>query len=331
MLNRLALGLNQAYALPANGDTCLRYKNTSNASEFFIVEYMRKDSVKRADAPDEGLLIWHVDEKGDNSAQDMTAAKHYPLSVEQADGLFELEKNGTKRAGDLYRAGYKDTFNDTTTPNSKWWNGTASGFAVCNVGALDPSMNVTIGCSGTITPIADAGLSTGDASPALDGRAGSGGVSGAGGAGPGGAGGSTGARDAGSGTGRRDSATADVGPDLGSPGVGGATGRGGNTGEPSATGGTPGSDGAVASTGGNTQAGGSAGGTVSAGGNSGSGGKLAADAGKDPATQTHATDASGCSCTMGAAGAGSGSPLLIGLFLGSLALALGRRRTRGQR
>jgi len=325
------IGLNQAYALPANGDTCLRYKNTSNASEFFIVEYMRKDSVKRADAPDEGLLIWHVDEKGDNSAQDMTAAKHYPLSVEQADGLFELEKNGTKRAGDLYRAGYKDTFNDTTTPNSKWWNGTASGFAVCNVGALDPSMNVTIGCSGTITPIADAGLSTGDASPALDGRAGSGGVSGAGGAGPGGAGGSTGARDAGSGTGRRDSATADVGPDLGSPGVGGATGRGGNTGEPSATGGTPGSDGAVASTGGNTQAGGSAGGTVSAGGNSGSGGKLAADAGKDPATQTHATDASGCSCTMGAAGAGSGSPLLIGLFLGSLALALGRRRTRGQR
>jgi hypothetical protein len=36
-------------------------------------------------------------------------------------------------------------------------NGSASGFAVCSVGALDPSMNLTVGCSGPITPVADAG------------------------------------------------------------------------------------------------------------------------------------------------------------------------------
>jgi M6 family metalloprotease-like protein len=308
------VGVVQSYALTANGDTCLRYKNASNSAEFFIVEYMKKDTVKRPDTPDEGLLIWHVDEKGDNSLQDMTPTKHYALSVEQADGLFELEKNGTKRTNDLYHAGNKDTFNDTTTPNSKWWNGNASGFSVCNVGALDPSINVTVGCSN-----------------------GDGGIGGAPGTG-GSAGGTGGAGDAGRDATNRDATTSrDVITDavsLGMGGSSGAGGRGGRTGDASAaTGGATGSGGAPAS-GGTVQAGGASGGAGVGGGSgkggagfggtsannggshgNGSGGSSSAhDAGKDSPSETHAkADESGCSCTVGAGHSGK-LPALILMF-----------------
>jgi len=330
------VGLNQAYALASNGDTCLRYKNASASTEFFMVEYLRKESVRRPDAPDEGLLVWHIDEKGDNSLQDMTASKHYECSVEQADGLFDLEKNGKSRSGDLFHAGYKDTFNDTTTPNSKWWNGSTSGFAVCNVGALDPAINVTVGCSGTITPVIDAGAGGTNGS---GGNSGGGGMSGSGGrSGSGG----TNARDAGRDSGNRDSVGSDVAQEVsglgtgGSAGVRGSGGAGGDMANADAgptSGGNPGGGGA-SSTGGTVQIGGTSGGAGSGGtqgkGGSGSGGtssraggtSASADAGKQ--AQADASK-SGCSCTLGA----RRSPGLAAFLLGLASFAtFGLRRRR---
>jgi M6 family metalloprotease-like protein/MYXO-CTERM domain-containing protein len=280
---------NLSYSLPANGDTCLRYKNASNASEFFVLEYMRKDSVKRADTPDEGLLIWHVDEAGDNSAQDMTPTKHYVLSVEQADGLFELEKDGTKRAGDLYHAGYKDRFDDTTTPNSKWWNGSASGLTVCNIGALDPSMSVSVGCNGPVEP---ASIPDGGAGGSLA----TGGATGAGGgSGTGGATGAGGARDAGREGAARDSAAEaqDAAVESTGPGNGGSTAAGGTSGS-----------GGVASTGGVASSGGvsGSGGTTASGGTVGSGGQRSTA----PASGGASGSASGGSVAAGGAGGGGG-------------------------
>jgi M6 family metalloprotease-like protein len=303
------VGLNQAYSLPANGDTCLRYKNASNSSEFFMVEYMRKESPKRPNTPDEGLLIWHVDQKGDNSAQDMTATKHYVLSVEQADGLFELEKNGTKRAGDLYHSGYKDAFNDTTTPNSNWWNGSASGFAVCNVGALDPSMNVTVGCSGPITPVADAGAGGAAGAggrTAADAGPGSGGT-----AGTSGTGGSAGARDAGREAAIRDSASADIAQDLPSQATGGSAGSGGRAGGtgPDAlpgSGGTAGNGGASGRGGAAGGAGSMAGGSTISGGSGGAGGGAAGGTAGKAGTPAGGSATGGSSGTAGAGGSGTG-------------------------
>jgi M6 family metalloprotease-like protein len=349
-------GLNQAYALAANGDTCLRYKNANSSTEFFMVEYMRKDSVKRPDTPDEGLLIWHVDEQGDNSLQDRTASKHYELSVEQADGLFELEKNGTKRAGDLFHAGYKDAFGDTTTPNSKWWNGSASDFAVCSVGALDPSMNVTVGCSGPITPVADAGAGgasgTGggkgsSGGSGAGGTLGSGGLFGSGGlsSSGGNAGGSTGAggtSDAGRDGVNRDSGFADAALDLaglgsgGSGGKGGATGSGGKSGTTNPDALAASGSGGTTANGGSAQTGGATGGAGSGGrqgGGSGSGGtstggsgaNTTPDAGKDGGKQASAK--SGCSCAVGA----PPSPNLRALLLALSCAAVLLHRRRGKR
>ncbi len=304
-------GLNQAYALTANGDTCLRYKNPSASTEFFMVEYMRKESVKRPDAPDEGLLIWHIDEKGDNSLQDMTASKHYECSVEQADGLFELEKNGRKRAGDLFHAGYKDVFNDTTTPNSKWWNGSASGFAVCDVGALDPAMNVSVGCTGPIAPVVDAGAG---------GAAGSGGASGSGG--KTGSGGASGTRDAGRDGNNREVARRDAADDVASADSAGARdvrGSGGTGGHTTSTDAGPASGG-NAGRGGAGGTGGAATGGSRTGGNQGSGGSgaggtssgssVASDAGKQPSA---ASSESGCGCALGSTSTPRPALLVLGL------------------
>ncbi len=146
-------GVNQTFTLPANGDTALRYRNPGNTREYFIVENLLKTGWNSA-APDQGLLVWHVDEAGDNSWQDMTPTRHYELSVEQADGLFELERNVRNGAdGDLFHAGYKTLFDATTTPNSNWWSGAQSGLRLSNIGAIGGTMSVTVG-TGTVTTYA---------------------------------------------------------------------------------------------------------------------------------------------------------------------------------
>ncbi|QNU68190.1 M6 family metalloprotease domain-containing protein [Ruminiclostridium herbifermentans] len=132
----------------------------SNANEYFLIENIKKAG-RYSNMPDEGLLIWHIDEKGINDYNQMTASRHYQVSVEQADGLFQLEKNiNLGRAGDLFRAGYKTAFDDTTTPNSKWWNGTSSGLKISNIGPVGTTLTFTLD-SGTAAvntaPVVDAG------------------------------------------------------------------------------------------------------------------------------------------------------------------------------
>jgi M6 family metalloprotease-like protein len=326
------VGLNQAFSLPANGDTCLRYKNASNSNEYFILEYMKKDSAKRPDAPDDGLLIWHVDDRGDNSAQDMTASKHYGLSVEQADGLFELEKNGKKRANDLFHAGNKDRFDDTTTPNSKWWNGNASGLTVCNIGPLDPAMSVTVGCSGPIEPatVTDAGVvPTGGAIDA--GSAGTGGRSGIRDAGRDGladaAGGGTGGSAPQGGTGGRAGST-------GSATSSAAAGTSGGAGSSNASSGG-GSSGGSSSKGGNnasssSRAGSSAGssGNASSAGGSSSKGSGGSSAGSSSATTASSSSGSGCGCRLADRQSQSSALALLLILLVALPLA---RRNAGRR
>ena len=95
----------------ANSLVSYRYSYSSNAKEFFIIE-SRVQTGRNASLPDEGLLIWHIDESGSNNNEQMTPSLHYKVSVEQADGAFHLENNVNQgESGDLFHAGYKDSFN----------------------------------------------------------------------------------------------------------------------------------------------------------------------------------------------------------------------------
>ena len=129
--------------LKANNFEAFKYTNPSNSNEFFYIE-ARKASGRSRWMPDHGLTIWHVDTSygTSNNFEDMTAAKHYIVSLEQADGQFHLEKgtNGGD-SNDLFDNGNTNGFTDTTTPDTKWWNGSASGLSVLNISPVGDTMH----------------------------------------------------------------------------------------------------------------------------------------------------------------------------------------------
>ncbi|MGY0499671.1 M6 family metalloprotease domain-containing protein [Nocardia sp. FBN12] len=114
-----------------------------NPTEYFIVEN-RARAGHDAGLPDEGVAIWHVDELGNNSNEQMTPALHYECSLEQADNRFDLENrvNGGD-TGDLY-AGPGAEFGTATAPGSRWWDGSSSGFEVTVTSPVGASMTVTV-------------------------------------------------------------------------------------------------------------------------------------------------------------------------------------------
>jgi subtilisin-like proprotein convertase family protein len=83
----------------------------------------------------------------------MSSSSHCELSLEQADGLFQLERqrNQMGDAGDLF-AGPGARFADTTVPGSKWWNGTSSNLTIEQVSAAGASVTFRCRLSDTVTP-----------------------------------------------------------------------------------------------------------------------------------------------------------------------------------
>jgi M6 family metalloprotease-like protein len=125
----------------ANSFTTYRFSHPTNTREFFLIDSRTKNG-RNASIPDEGLLIWHIDEDGSNNNEQMTHLLHYRVSVEQADGLFQLENgSGYGGSGDLFHAGYKDIFNDATLPDALWWNEEESGMSVSSISAVSSNMS----------------------------------------------------------------------------------------------------------------------------------------------------------------------------------------------
>ena len=120
--------------------------------EYFLIENRFKAG-RDSDLPDEGLVIWHVDEDGDNSHEQMTSANHYELSLEQADGLFQLEqRRGYNGDGADLFAGPGASFSDKSTPNSKWWNGIASNLTIDQITPAGQSISFRCLLSDVTTP-----------------------------------------------------------------------------------------------------------------------------------------------------------------------------------
>ena len=129
----------------ANSNVSFRYSNPSDSKEFFLIE-SRVKTGRNASFPDEGLVIWHIDENGSNDNEQMTSALHYKVSVEQADGLFQLESNASSGgANDCFHGGYKDAFDDFTLPNAQWWSGANSGLNISQISPVSGLMSFSVG------------------------------------------------------------------------------------------------------------------------------------------------------------------------------------------
>ncbi len=112
-------------------------------TEYFIAENRAKTGRDMA-LPDAGLAIWHVDENGSNSNEQMSSSMHYECSLEQADGQFDLEhKVNGGDANDLYGATAAPSFGPASSPNSNWWDGSASGLTFHSISAPGPLITVT--------------------------------------------------------------------------------------------------------------------------------------------------------------------------------------------
>jgi len=136
------------FVLPADGDTIVVVKNFHDEREFFTLEARKQSTLGNSlfSAP-LGLVIWHSDLKvhTGNNLENRTKYSHYRHSIEQRDGLFELEDSSSPiiNIGDIYLEG--NEFTDNTWPDSKWWAGESSGIEVKDIVFLDEeTIQVTV-------------------------------------------------------------------------------------------------------------------------------------------------------------------------------------------
>lgn len=143
-------------AMPSTGNVAYRFSKPGTPTEYFILENRGDDDKWAAASPDKGIAIWHIDETvGGNENQEMTPNSHYQVSLEQADGAFDLE-NGRNRGdgADLFDQATRK-FSNTTIPDSKWWSGGESGLIATVYGDIGASTRVVFSTLSPDTIVVD--------------------------------------------------------------------------------------------------------------------------------------------------------------------------------
>jgi len=155
----------------ANFNHFYRLQKPGVTTEYFLAE-CRYQTGHDADLPGSGVLIWHIDERGDNSTVNLnpnTTHNNYEATVVQADNAWDLEKyrnNGD--TNDLYysgnaSSGYANLFSDSSSPNAHWWSGAASGVKFSGFSAPATAMTFVVG---DLPPVANFSASpTGGSAP----------------------------------------------------------------------------------------------------------------------------------------------------------------------
>lgn len=114
-------------------------------AEYFLLENRQRTGYD-ASLPSAGILIWHVDETKNSNANEWypghTSSGNYLVALEQADGLWQIDKNTSYGDGadPFPGSSAKTTFSAATTPNSNAYAGTATYVTVTNISASGPTM-----------------------------------------------------------------------------------------------------------------------------------------------------------------------------------------------
>jgi M6 family metalloprotease-like protein len=134
--------------LPSTGNVGYRIRKPGSANEYFLFENRGTGDKWTNGALDRGIMIWHVDTLvSGNRNQQMTQTSHYEVSLEQADGRFDLE-NGDNRgdSSDFFDNTVPFLTNDTN-PDADWWDGSPSNIRAEVTSPAGASMNVSFGGS----------------------------------------------------------------------------------------------------------------------------------------------------------------------------------------
>ena len=155
-------------------DCVYQFKNPSSSSEYFLLENRQKTGIDRS-LHSGGIQIWRCRQGYSNTSASRVSASNYSslttdaisatnrwsgeLSLEQADGKYNLERSGTRGdTGDVWYkgntatadsrirgSGYKGVWNDDTATCSRWYNGSASGIKLSHFSENGEVMRVFVG------------------------------------------------------------------------------------------------------------------------------------------------------------------------------------------
>jgi immune inhibitor A len=121
------------------------WEGGAGGPEYFLVTNRDRAGFD-ASLPGEGLLIYHVDEtQSSNRNQwiegaDPYGAPHYAVALEQADGFFSLEKNGSPGSADDPYFADSAGFDQISYPSSRKYNGEPTQVAVWNISESGDTM-----------------------------------------------------------------------------------------------------------------------------------------------------------------------------------------------
>ncbi len=128
----------------ANSTNTVRKSSTSTPTQYFLTENRQPEGYdlglqRWLGTNFGGIAIWHIDDSQSTNRNDANRL----VDLEEGDGT----QMGTSRgsATDLWYQGNGTTFNDTSTPNSKLNNGTASNVAITNISASATVMTADFG------------------------------------------------------------------------------------------------------------------------------------------------------------------------------------------
>lgn len=143
----------------ADGTDVWRYDHPNDPNQYYLIENRQRQGHDEF-IPGGGVLIWRCDESGDNTAlTDFTGfapgvrRQSFELSLEQADGLYELEIGSD--FGDDYDSWYKGNrfctkgvFDDDSIPCARWRDASASGLKLSEFSAPGYTMTFKVASYG---------------------------------------------------------------------------------------------------------------------------------------------------------------------------------------
>lgn len=121
----------------ANSMICYKYKNVNDTNEFFLLENRMKTD-RSESIPDEGLTIWHIDRNGDNQT-----SNHEVYLVPAND-------DNTDLTGACFHLGAHQEYSNTTVPDSKFYNGSASGLRIWDIATENNILTYKLGAGQSI-------------------------------------------------------------------------------------------------------------------------------------------------------------------------------------
>ncbi len=117
--------------MPTANDIAAYRHATSLPNEYFMLEYIQKRG-RYQYFPGNGLVIYHVDERGNNDYTGIgTASQHAMVSIESASGTVPGTTSGAQR--DMFPYQGKNDFYHSSNTSSSLWNGRDSGFALWDI------------------------------------------------------------------------------------------------------------------------------------------------------------------------------------------------------